>query len=127
MKNVSLLLAGLVLVVSAAPALAIPPFNDAFKKIYVKAGEPLEAKVMEVKCNVCHVGKEKKDKNDYGKTVAKYLKKVDFTGEAKKFDDIKGDAAQKALAEGLAKAGAEKSASGKTYDELLKSGELPAK
>jgi hypothetical protein len=127
MKKFSLLLACLVLVLLAAPAWAIPPFSDAFKKAYVKPGEPLEAKVMEVKCNVCHVGKEKKDKNEYGKAVGKFLKKADFTGDAKKYDDVKGDAAQKALADGLKSAEAEKSSSGKTYGELIKAGELPAK
>ena len=35
--------------------------------------------------------KEKKDKNEYGKAVGKFLKKADFTGDAKKFDDVKGD------------------------------------
>jgi hypothetical protein len=127
MKKFSLLLACLVLVLSAAPAWAIPPFNDAFKKAYVKPGSPLEAKVMEVKCNVCHMGKEKKDKNEYGKAVSKFLKKADFTGDAKKYDNVKGDDAQKALAEGLKSAEAEKSSSGKTFGELLKAGELPAK
>ena len=127
MKKFSLLLACLVLVLSAAPAWAIPPFSDAFKKAYVKPGEPLDAKVMEVKCNVCHMGKEKKDKNEYGKAVGKFLKKADFTGEAKKYDDVKGEAAQKALAEGLKSAEAEKSSSGKPFGELIKAGELPAK
>lgn len=126
MKKFSLLLACLVLVLSAAPAWAIPPFSDAFKKAYVKPGEPLEAKVAEAKCNVCHVGKEKKDKNEYGKTVGKFLKKADFTGDAKKFDP-KSDEGAKALQEGLDKAAAEKSSSGKTFGELIKAGELPAK
>jgi hypothetical protein len=127
MKKFSLLLACLVLVLSAAPAWAIVPFSDAFKKAYVKPGSPLEAKVMEVKCNVCHMGKEKKDRNEYGKAVSKFLKKADFSGETKKYDNVKGDDAQKALAEGLKSAEAEKSSSGKTFGELLKAGELPAK
>ena len=127
MKKFSLLLVCLMLALSAAPAWAIPPFNDAFKKAYVKAGSPLDAKVMEVKCNVCHMGKEKKDKNEYGKAVGKFLKKADFTGDAKKYPDVKGDDAQKALAEGLKNAEAEKSSSGKTFGELIKAGELPAK
>ena len=127
MKKFSLLLACLMLATSAATAWAIPPFSDAFKKAYVKDGSPLAEKVAEVKCNVCHMGKEKKDKNEYGKAVGKFLKKADFTGDAKKYDDVKGDAAQKALADGLKSAEAEKSSAGKTYGELIKAGELPAK
>jgi len=127
MKKFSLLLVCLMLAISAAPAWAIPPFSDAFKKAYVKEGTPLAEKVAEVKCNVCHMGKEKKDKNEYGKAVSKFLKKADFTGDAKKYDDVKGDAAQKALADGLKSAEAEKSSGGKTFGELIKAGELPAK
>ncbi len=113
--------------VIASTAFAIPPFDAAFKKMYVKEGDPLEAKVKEVKCNVCHVGKEKKDRNEYGKAVSKYLKKADFTGDAKKYEKPTDPEAQKAMEEGLKKAGEEKSAGGKTFDEILKSGELPSK
>ena len=127
MKKVSLLLVCLMFVCSAGPAWAIPPFSEAFKKAYVKPGEPLEAKVAEVKCNVCHMGKEKKDKNEYGKAVGKFLKKADFTGDAKKFENVKDEPAQKAMAEGLKSAEAEKSSGGKTFGELIKAGELPAK
>lgn len=126
MKKLSVLLACLVLVFSAAPAWAIPPFNEAFKKEYVKPGTPLADKVMEVKCNVCHMGKEKKEKNEYGKAVGKYLKKADFTGDAKKFDP-KSEEGLKALADGLKSAEAEKSSGGKSYGDLIKAGELPAK
>jgi hypothetical protein len=125
MKKFCLSLVCLALVaLVAAPAWAIPPFNDAFKKAYVKDGTPLADKVAAEKCNVCHMGKEKKDKNEFGKVVGKYLKKADFTGDNKKYDP-KSDEGQKAMAEGLEKALAEKSAGGKTYGELIKEGELP--
>jgi hypothetical protein len=127
MKKVSLLLVCSLLVLSAGTAWAIPPFNDAFKKAYVKDGTPLAEKVAEVKCNVCHMGKEKKDKNEYGKAVGKFLKKADFTGDAKKYENVKDDDAQKALADGLKSAEAEKGAGGKTFGELIKAGELPSK
>ena len=126
MRKLSVLLACAVLVASASSAWAIPPFNDAFKKLYVKEGTPLAEKVNEVKCNVCHEGKEKKNKNEFGKAVGKFLKKGDFTGDNKKYDP-KSDEGQKALKEGLEKAVAEKSSGGKTYAELIKEGELPAK
>jgi len=132
MKKLCVLVAGAVLAASVVPAWAIPPFNDAFKKMYVKEGSPLADKVGEAKCNVCHgknaEGKDdKKVKNEYGKAVGKYLKKADYTGDDKKYPDVKADDAQKALAEGLASAGKEKSSTGKTFDEIIKSGELPAK
>lgn len=127
MKKFCVSLACLALLgMTAAPAWAVPAFNEAFKKAYVKDGSPLAEKVAEVKCNVCHVGKDKKEKNEYGMAVAKYLKKGDFAGDSKKYDP-KSDEGQKALADGLQKAAAEKSSSGKSFGELLQAGELPAK
>jgi len=132
MKKFSISLVCLALIsLVAAPAWAVPAFNEAFKAMYVKPGSPLADKVAEAKCNVCHgknaEGKDdKKVRNEYGKAVAKYLKKADFTGDDKKYDP-KSDEGMKALNAGLEKAGAEKSSSGKTFAELLKAGELPAK
>lgn len=66
------------------------------------------------KCNVCHMGKSKKDRNPYGMAVGKALgaKKV------KDADKIK---------EAYGKAEKEKSAvEGKTFGDLLKDGKLPA-
>jgi hypothetical protein len=113
-----------VLAFGAAPAWAVPAFNEAFKKAYLKDGTPLAEKVAEVKCNVCHKGKEKKDKNEFGVAVGKYLKKGDFAGDDKKYDP-KSDEGQKVLAEGLEKALKEKSSKGKTYGELIQANELP--
>jgi hypothetical protein len=100
-------------------ASALPPFN---KEWVSKYNTPEKAAYSEAKCNVCHAGESKKMKNDYGKAVGKFLTKA-------KYNEIKEDeaAAKKYIAEGLAKAEAEKAASGKTYGELLKAGELPAK
>ena len=112
------------LAIGASPALAVPAFNEAFKKAYLKDGTPLTEKVAEVKCNVCHKGKEKKEKNEFGVAVGKYLKKGDFAGETKKWDP-KSEEGQKVLAEGLEKALQEKSSSGKTFGELIKANELP--
>src|SRR6478672_7606583 len=101
-------------------ASALPPFNKEWVAKY-NAGEK-NAAYAEAKCNVCHAGESKKMKNEYGKAVGKYLTKA-------KYNEIKEDeaAAKKYIAEGLAKAEAEKSASGKTYGDLLKAGELPGK
>jgi hypothetical protein len=113
-----------VIAMPSSPAVAIRPFDAAFKKLYVKKGEPLDAEVTEVKCNVCHV-KRRNVPNEYGMAVSKYLKKADFIGYAKKYDKIADLEAQKALADGLEKAGAEKAGNGKNFAEILKSGELP--
>ena len=61
---------------SSRPAFAIKQFFDEFKAVYVKAdsAEPndkaLAAEVETAKCNVCHVGKSKKDRNAYGNALA---------------------------------------------------------
>ncbi len=104
-------------------ASALPPFNKEWTAKYVEGNGNaafVEA-VGTAKCNVCHFGKSKKDKNEYGKAVGKYLTKKDY--EAVKAD---ADAAKKYVQEGLAKAEAEKSASGKSFGEMLKGGELPS-
>ena len=100
-------------------ASALPPFN---KEWVAKYNTPEKPAFTEAKCNVCHAGESKKMKNEYGKAVGKYLTKA-------KYNEIKEDeaAAKKYIAEGLAKAEAGKSASGKTYGEMLKAGLLPGK
>jgi hypothetical protein len=45
---------------SSRPAFAIKQFADEFKAVYVKPGSPLAAAVETAKCNVCHVGSNKK-------------------------------------------------------------------
>lgn len=57
-------------------AFAIKQFADEFKAMYVKDGTPLAAAVEEAKCNVCHMGKSKKDHNAYGNALAERLDKL---------------------------------------------------
>lgn len=65
-------------------------------------------------CNVCHEGKDKKNRNDYGKAFGKALGATKVSKE----DKIK---------EALEKAGKEKSAvDGKTFADLIKDGKTPA-
>ena len=112
-----------ILGLATVPAWAIPPFAEAFKKQYTEKGNSaFDEAVKGAKCNVCHMGEKKKDKNEYGKAVGKFLKKADF-GEGK--TDPKSDDGKKAIAEGLTKAEAEKSAAGHTFGEVIKSGKLP--
>jgi hypothetical protein len=103
-------------------ASALPPFQKEWKAKYTEGNsntafvEAAEA----AKCNVCHMGTSKKDHNEYGKMVKKYLTKA-------KYNEIKEDteAAKKYIAESLLKAEAEKNGAGKTYGEMLKAGEPP--
>jgi hypothetical protein len=104
----------------ASQASALPPFNKEWTGKYAEGNAKLGEAATAAKCNVCHVGKSKKDKNEYGKAVGKYLTKKQY--EAVKAD---ADAAKKYVIEGLEKSEAEKSASGKSYGEIIKAGELP--
>jgi len=108
------------LVVESASAL--PPFNKEWTGKYVEGNG--NAKFIEAvgtaKCNVCHVGTSKKDRNEYGMAVSKFLTKA-------KYNEIKDDeaVAKKYILDGLEKAAAVKNGSGKTYGELIKAGQLP--
>ena len=102
---------------------AIAPFKKEFETKYVKA-EPatpeeqaLSAAVKEAKCNVCHVGTKKKDKNNYGLALDELLdKKTDAKDAAK-------------IQEALEKVAAMKSdpndAASPTFGELILQGKLP--
>jgi hypothetical protein len=99
-------------------AKAIKPFFDEFKAKYVKADGSAADKEFadlvenKVKCNVCH-GKDKKDRNAYGKALDALL---DKKADAK--DKVK---IQKAL-DTVAK---EKSPEGPTFGDLIKEHKLP--
>lgn len=99
-------------------AKAIKPFYDEFKEKYAKGDGSAEDKayaelVEKVKCNVCHKGKSKKEKNAYGEALDKLL-------------DKKEDAKNKAkIIESLDKVADEKSPDGPTFGELIKEHKLP--
>ena len=114
---------GLVAVaISMQSASALPPFNVEWKAKYIEGNT--NTKFVEAantaKCNVCHMGTSKKDHNEYGKAVKKYLTKAKYT-------EIKEDAeaAKKYIAEGLAKSEGEKNSAGKTWGEVIKGGGIP--
>ena len=102
-------------------ASALPPFNKEWMAKYKEGNSNAKfvAAVDEAKCNVCHKGMSKKDHNEYGKVVKKYLTKA-------KYNEIKEDEAKSKqyILDGLQKAEGEKAANGKTYGELLKAGVL---
>jgi hypothetical protein len=115
---------GLVAVaISLQSASALPPFQKEWKAKYSDGNSNAKfvAAVETAKCNVCHMGTSKKDHNEYGKSIKKYLTKAKYT-EIKAMDE---EAAKKYVIEGLTKSEAEKNAAGKTYGEVLKAGEIP--
>lgn len=102
---------------SARDAFAIKQFADEFKAMYVKEGTPLAAAVESAKCNVCHAGKSKKDRNAYGNALAELLDK----------DADKKDAAkiQAALAEVAGLPSDPAKADSPTFGSLIEAGKLP--
>ena len=93
MKNVCMLaLCGFVagtLMARVQMAYAVDAFKKSFDAMYVKkepttdAEKSLAAAVEKAKCNICHVGKTKKVRNDYGKAVGALVTKKDAKDDAK--------------------------------------------
>lgn len=96
------LLVGLLPGANVAEVEARPQYSKVFKATY--------AEVKKVDCNVCHVGKDKKDRNEYGKALAACIDK-----------NCKDE---KKIVEALEKVAAEK-VGDKTWGELFKSGKRP--
>ena len=103
----------------AVQADARPDYKKAFEAHY-KGNEKVAAAAAEAKCNVCHYGKSKKNRNDYGKALSKLLNKDIYT-------ELKSDkpALIEKATEALKKTEAAKKADGKSFGELLKGGSLP--
>jgi hypothetical protein len=98
-------------------AFAIKQFADEFKAMYVKDGTPLAAAVEEAKCNVCHMGKSKKDRNAYGNALAERLDKKE---DAKNVEKIR-----KALEEVAALSSDPSKPDAPTFGKLIEEGKLP--
>lgn len=105
---------------SARPAYAIKQFFDEFKAMYVKADgtdaeKALATAVEGAKCNVCHKGTSKKERNAYGEALSALLDKKE---DAKNVEKIK---------ESLTKVAdmASDGKSGPTFGALIKQGKLP--
>jgi hypothetical protein len=99
---------------SARPAYAIKQFFDEFKAVYVKDGSPLAAAVDSAKCNVCHVGSSKKDRNAYGEALAERLDKKEDAKNPEKIRLALDEVAKLPSAAG-----------GPTFGALLAEGKLP--
>jgi hypothetical protein len=108
------LIAGFAVLCSSQVAQARPEYNKHFWEMYKKE---IGAQADAVKCNACHFGDVKKNRNDYGKAMHKAL------GEDQK--QVKDADKIKAALEKTAK---EKSGTdGKTFGDLIKDGKLPGK
>jgi len=109
---------------SARPAFAIKQFFDEFKAVYVKpdsndpAEKALAAAVETAKCNVCHMGMNKKDRNAYGNALAELLDKKE---DAKNMEKIRQSLEKVAgMPSDPAKSDSPK------FGDLIKQGKLPA-
>ena len=115
--RIAALTAALVLGSASREAFAIKQFSDEFKAVYVKDGSPLAAEVEAAKCNVCHKGKSKKDRNVYGEALAKLLDKKEDKANVEK------------IREALAMVGKESSdpanPAAPTFGSLIEAGKLP--
>jgi hypothetical protein len=118
-KGVFMLVCGvLAFSLSANRASAVKPFLDQFKAKYTKPEGTEEEKqfaalVEKTGCNVCHEGKNRKNRNPYGVALSKLLKKTDRKNKEK-------------IQQSLDKVAEEKSADGATYGELISEHKLPA-
>jgi hypothetical protein len=87
MRALRLLLAVPVLIAFVSPAGAIPQFYAEFKKDYLDSLKDKKfAEAMgksDVKCLACHQGKQKKNRNSFGKEVGKVLTKKDKSDNEK--------------------------------------------
>jgi hypothetical protein len=99
------------------PAFAIKQFSDEFKAVYVQEGTPLAAAVETAKCNVCHKGSSKKDRNVYGEALSERLDK--------KEDKDNKDKIRAALAEVAELHSVPGDASSPTFGALIAEGKLP--
>lgn len=112
---------GTTVLVNVQRAEARANYKKQFEALYVKkdSADPNEKKLAEAaeaaKCNICHVGKEKKERNAYGQALAKLLMK-------KETDNAKIDAALQEVAKEHSKAG---DPSSPTFGDLIKEGKLP--
>jgi hypothetical protein len=107
-----LALAGVVWLTSARPAEARPQYLGVWLQTYPEVAQKNNVKAA-VKCNVCHFGATKKNRNDYGKAIVKALDGQKNLKDKDKFTEILKTAAK------------DKNADGKTFEELLQANELP--
>jgi len=101
----------MVIVSAAQDVQARPGYTNPFKEAYPNLNE----KVGEAKCNVCHFGSKKTDRNDYGVALSEALGAKNVKDAAKITEALKAVESKPSSTEG------------KTFGELIKAGELPGK
>ncbi len=121
MRNLGLVLVSLFMVGLVVQTAEARP--DYKKAATAKWSESKIAEILKTeKCNLCHYGKTKKNRNDLGKALIK----CGLTKE--KYTELKSDKPKllKYATEILTKAEGEKSANGKKFGELIKAGKDPS-
>lgn len=105
-------LAAWLVVTGEQSADARPQYKMAWDKTYLKEGSAIyQALGGKSNCNVCHDGKDRKNRNDYGMAIGKSIGQKN----CKDADTIAG---------GLKKAAETKSPDGPTFGDLIEQGKL---
>ncbi len=117
-------LVGIVWLGYAAPRVnADQAFKEQFVAVYVKPDssdakdKAFAAAVEKAKCNICHAGKVKKNRNNYGKALAELL--------SRKTDAENKEKIQAALKKVEAKHSDPKDDKSPTFGDLIRAGKLP--
>ncbi len=109
--------------VGAESAFAIPQFKKQFDAMYVDedsddpAKQALAEAAKEAKCDICHMGRNKKMRNPYGEQLSELLDKKEDKNNKEKIDE-----ALETVAEIKVDPDDENSP---TYGQLLDEGKLP--
>ncbi len=121
---VTLAVAMAVVALTATPAHAVLEFKKQFAAKYVEGSDNAEfaAAVKKAKCNVCHFGKKKKNRNAYGMALSELLDKANFKRSRTKAEP---DEVRKEIFAAFEKVESMKDPSGVTFGELFKAGKLP--
>jgi formylmethanofuran dehydrogenase subunit E len=125
MKKLGLLvLTGFMVLALNANVFAIPAFKKQWDENYLEGNENASfvAAVEEAKCNVCHYGKSKKNRTDYGQALHEFLEKDNYKASRVREEPEKVKAE---ILEAFKKVEAMKAADGKSYGEKIKAGTLP--
>ena len=111
-----------IIMLSADRTDARPQYKSYFEKGVVAKSKNADfvTAAKEKKCNVCHFGTKKSDRNDFGKALAKYTTKAGYL-------EKKADATvlRKYFDEGLKKVLEIKNPEGEKYGDRINAGKLP--
>ena len=107
----------------ASSAWAVKPFQDQFYRLYLDRQSAdsdavaYAARVRDAKCNLCHVGNSKKNRNTYGMQLAKRLDAKEDKGNAERIRTVLQQVAQRKSKPDDANA--------ETFGQLIAAGYLP--